>query len=211
MPNRNVLAALVLLVLAASTTSVALGSSRAAENANASGNRALDRGKLDVALKKYQKALQRAKADGDRQYEAIAMYGLARANARLCMLEEAEKWFRESIATRESLPDEPIAYLTQNWIEYGRFLQAHDRHNDAAKFFALAMPRLEALGIEASDPIGYAEFLDDFGASLAAAGRSGEARPLYEKSEALRQQHPGRTAGFSPKPYPKQCEGAKAK
>jgi tetratricopeptide (TPR) repeat protein len=64
----------------------------------------------------------------------------------------------EKYQKAEGIPDNSNAYLTQSWIEYGRFLVANNRPAGAVPYFSKAVPTLEALGIETSDPIAYAQF-----------------------------------------------------
>jgi tetratricopeptide (TPR) repeat protein len=180
--------------------------SRAAENANARANRAYDAGRFALALEKYQKALRLAEKAGDIQYRAIALYGMAQANAQLCNAAEAEALFRQSIALREGLPDDPTAYLTQNWIEFGRFLFTNNRPAEAVTYFAKAVPRLEGLGIETTDPIAYAEFLDTYVAASKASGDAELAETLALKASELRAKHPGQVAHFKPDAHPTNCE-----
>lgn len=158
------------------------------------GNQAYDAGKYEQALEKFQKALERAKKSGDEPYRAMALYGMARASAQLCKVAEAEKLFRESIAVRENIPDDEKAYLTQHWIEFGRFLVANDRYADAVPYFEKAVPRLEALGVEASDPIAYAQFLDTYVAALQASGADASAEEMTQKAKAIREKNPGKYA-----------------
>jgi tetratricopeptide (TPR) repeat protein len=179
---------------------------RAMVSANTSGNRALDAERYEVAIKDYEKALRLAEDAGDVQYRAIAMYGLARANARLCRTTLAEKWFRDSISLRESIPDVPkSAFLTQNWIEFARFLLSLGRAEEAATYFERAVPKLESMGIDQIDPIGYADLLDDAVATLTKIGKTEEARAHVERAAELRQNNPDRKAGFRALPYSAAC------
>ncbi|HZF15019.1 MAG TPA: tetratricopeptide repeat protein [Steroidobacteraceae bacterium] len=115
------------------------GSSRATVNTNADANDAFVAGQYEAAMANYQKVLKLAERSHDVQYRAIAMYGLARANAQLCRVTEAEKWFRDSIALRETMPDmAEKAYLTQNLLEFAHFLAANQRPDEAIPYFARA-------------------------------------------------------------------------
>ncbi len=183
--------------------------SAAAEDPIAKGNRSLNAGQYEEALKAYSKALSWAKDDRFAQERAMAMYGLARTNARLCRVDTAEKWFRESIALRESLPDvSGQAWLTQNYLEFARFLMSRGRMEEAAQYMARAIPLLDDLGLEYSDPIGYAELLDNYTAALKAIGKDSESQAQAERAAKLRHENPGRQADFKPMPYPVDCDGA---
>ena len=181
----------------------------AAEDPIAKGNRSLNAGQYDEALKAYSKALSRAKDDRFAQERAIAMYGLARTNARLCQVDTAEKWFRDSIALRETLPDVTgSAWLTQNYLEFARFLMSRGRKEEAAMYIARAIPMLDDLGLEYSDPIAYAEILDTYAASLKAVGKDPESQAQADRAANLRRENSGRQADFKPMPYPADCDAA---
>ena len=195
-----------LLVVIAMLSPIAAGeSSLAAAKAHAKGNKALDAGKYEAAIQNYEKARTLAGYAGDAQYRAMAMYGLARANARSCRSAVAEQWFRESIALRETLPDSERAYLTQNWLEFGRFLVSQDRVEEGIKYYELAVPKLEGIGIEQLDPIGYADLLDDIVAAYAKIGKTEESKPHAVRAAELRQKYPDRRASFHAVPYPTDC------
>jgi tetratricopeptide (TPR) repeat protein len=175
-------------------------------NSVAAGNRALDSERFETAVKRYERALTRAAEEGNKQYQAIAMYGLARANAHLCRVSLAERWFLDSIALREMIQDDPqIAFLTQNLIEFARFLVANGRLEDAVPYFSRSVPMLENLGIEQSDPIGYAEFLDDYVSTLRILGRAEDTEPHAQRASNIRQRFPDLRAIFRPTPYPSSC------
>src|SRR3546814_6376045 len=55
------------------------------------------------ALQRYEKTLDAAYENNDQQYVAIAMYGLGRANTRLCRLDEAENRSEERRVGKESV------------------------------------------------------------------------------------------------------------
>lgn len=199
---------LVIGILAVASVDVH-AESRATVNANARGNRALDTGEYEEALKFYSEALKLAEKDDSLQYRAIAMYGLARANAHLCRVDAADQWFRDSISLRESLPDEPaIAWVTQNWLEYARFLYSRGRNNDAVSYFGRAVPVLEKMGIEEMDPIGYADMLDAYESAMLSIGMTAEAEAQAQRAAQIRQKYPDRQARFRPVPYPTHCEAS---
>lgn len=193
------------LILASCATS----SGNPAATLNNEGNSAYFRGNADEALVKYEAARKAAKDANDRQYEAIAMYGLARANMELCKPQEAEQWFVESIKIRDSLPDDKYAYVTQNLLEYSRLLIATGRAKDAVAPMERAVAKLDADGtIESSDPIAFADVLDDYAGALTAAGQSQKAEAARSRAKSLRQANTGRRALFKPTPYPARCKVA---
>lgn len=63
------------------------------QDLNYQGNIAFEQGNFQLSKTRFQQALDAARADQDRQYEAIAMFGLARSSGYLCEYEESEQWF----------------------------------------------------------------------------------------------------------------------
>jgi tetratricopeptide (TPR) repeat protein len=169
-------------------------------------NDALDTGNYAEALGGYTQALDQAKDEGNEEHRAMAMYGLARTNARLCRVTDAEKWFRDSIALREAMPDRGGTPVIQNYSEFARFLLSRGRPSDAVEYFGRAVPRLEKMGIEKTDPIGYANYLDDYVGAMRSIGMDGELEPYATKAAKLRSKYPDRQANFRPMPYPVNCE-----
>lgn len=202
MRSRSCVLTRVLLTLVA-IPAVATAPKAAADDLDR-GNRALGNGQYEQAVQSFGKAL--AKAEGNNDQEAMAMYGLARANAQLCRDAAAEQWFRDSIAIREKVPDRQGAWLTQNYLEFARFLAAKGRASEAVEYYGRAIPLVEALGIEQSDPVGYATVLDGYVAVLKSAGKDQDGLRFEAKAAELRRNNPGRPAGFRPEKYPKDCQ-----
>jgi len=68
---------------------------------NLQGHAAYYVGRFDVATELYSQSLESATAAGDKQYAAIAMYGLGRAYGHMCKLKQSEAWLKKSIEERE--------------------------------------------------------------------------------------------------------------
>ena len=101
------------------------------ETAISRGNLLFDESRYEDALKSYATALEEAEGKNNDEYRAIAMYGLARANAQLCRVAAAEKWFRDSIVLREAMPNQGGDPVIQNYSEFARFLLSRGRPADA--------------------------------------------------------------------------------
>lgn len=172
---------------------------------NYEGNRAYLSARYQEALQRYEKTLDAAYENNDQQYVAIAMYGLGRANTRLCRLDEAENWLKKSIAARDALADSNEAYITQNLSELARLYIAQGRYVEANTLLDRAVPLLYRLRTDRSDPIAFANQLDEYEKSLREAGRTVEADVMAGKSKELRQNNPGKIALFRPDPIPQSC------
>jgi hypothetical protein len=176
---------------------------RSASAVNAEANQAYFAGHYAAALQGYESARALAAESGDRQYEAIATFGAARASVQLCQLVAADKLFKQSIQLREALPDVRFAKATQNLVEYARFLISTNHPAQAVPLMERAIPDLEASGIATSDPIAYAVFYDDYAVALKASGR--DSANALGRAAQLRADNPNRTAHFKPTPFPTGC------
>jgi hypothetical protein len=170
--------------------------------ANDEGNKAYNAKDFPLAAEQFALALKLSTDEKDQQYQAIAMYGLARSSGQLCRVAEAEDWFKQSIAAREKVPDGPQARVTQNLLEYSRFLLAQKRFEDAAPLMTKAYVLLEKLGAEQADPIAYADFLDQYVSVLHVTGRAASAEVAAARSSGLRTKYAGQQARFKPDPFP---------
>ena len=191
------------LVVILQTLLAACAHAPTAVDDNHVGNRYYDEGNYQAALAKYRSALTLAQGGKDQQYEAIAMFGIARAHAHLCQVQEAETWFKRSIAARRNLPNLEVAYLTQNLLEYARFLRARSRYKEAVGLYEEAMPALDSLGVETRDPMGFVLVLKEYEALLQAVGRSADAQSIATKAATIEAQNQGQKPKFTPEAFPK--------
>lgn len=171
-------------------------------NLNAFGNRYYYAGQYKEALTSYRTALNLAQKNGDAQYEAIALFGMARAHAQLCHASEAEKRFIQSIDARRKLPDLNVAFLTQNLLEFGRFLRSQSRGTEAVVLFDEAIPILREQNFEARDPRGYALVLKEYEEMLCKVGRISEAKTMSEEALRLESEFQEVEPKFTPEGYP---------
>jgi tetratricopeptide (TPR) repeat protein len=171
---------------------------------NAKANQAFFAGRYAEALEGFVSARALANSTGDRQYEAISTFGMARANVQLCHFNAASDLFKDSIRLRSTLPDLQFAKATQNLVEYARFLLFIKRPQEAIPLMERAIPDLETSGIATTDPIAYAEFFDDYAAALKGVGR--DTALAVTRAAKLRAENPGKTANFKPTPIPSACK-----
>lgn len=157
------------------------------------------------ALQRYEKTLEAAYKNKDQQYIAIAMYGLGRTNIKLCKLDEAEKWLKQSIVARDKLTDTSEAQITQNLSELARLYIAQERYVEANALFERSVPLIYRLKGHRSDPIELANHLDEYEKSLRHVGREAEADATAVTSKELRKNNPGKIALFRPEPIPQRC------
>jgi tetratricopeptide (TPR) repeat protein len=175
------------------------------QKSNYEANIDIDAKRYGDAKKKYLLALEEARRVGDKEYTAIALYGLGRANGYLCNFEEAEQWFKKSIETRESLADNQHAYITQNKLELARLYKASRKYALSNEQFQQAIERLENLGIRSKDPIGYALVLEDYKFTLIQVGNLTKYTEVTALIEELKSLNPGIEPKFVAKQYSESC------
>lgn len=110
----------------------------------------------------------------------------------------------KSISVRESLPDFEYAYITQNLLELARLYKSRDEFNKANALFERSIPLLEQLKIRETDPIGYADMLEDYVYTLNGAN-SEKAMEIADTIARLRVNNPGVRRNFVAIQYPYNC------
>ena len=175
------------------------------QSLNWKGNEAYFKRNYSGAIKWFTESLEMARATGDKQYEAISMYGLARANGHLCKLNEAEGWLVKSINLRKSLPNLKTAYLSQNIFELGRLYIAQEKWEKANEQYLEGLPMVVALNIEAIDPLGYANLLKEYQQILEKTGQNKLASRNFTKIKELRRNNQSKQAQYVSDPYPANC------
>ena len=132
----------IFLVLLLILSSMSCATVSHQQQLNYKGNKAYLSGRYQEALQSYEKTLRAANKNRDQQYIAIAMYGLGRTNIKLCRLDEAEKWLKQSIIVREKVADNDEAKITQNISELARLYSAQQRYLEANVLFERSLPLL---------------------------------------------------------------------
>ncbi len=172
---------------------------------NWTGNEAYFKNDYVRAINWYSASLEASIKSGDKQFEAISMYGLARANGHLCKLNEAESWLLRSIDVRKTLPNIETAKRSQNLFELGRLYMAKREWDKANQQYSQALPLLANYNMEAIDPLGYANLLEEYQQILENTGNSELASENHDKIEGLRKNNSTKQAQYVSDPYPANC------
>jgi len=180
-------------------------SSPSPQSLNWTGNEAYFNRNYSDAIKWYTESLEMSRASGEKQFEAISMYGLARANGHLCELNRAEVWLVKSINLRKSLPNLETAYLSQNILELGRLYIAQKKWEKAKEQYLEGLPMLVGLNTEAIDPLGYANLLEEYQQILEKTGDNELANTNLTKIKELRKNNQDKQAQYVSAPYPANC------
>ena len=174
------------------------------QSLNWSGNIAYEQLKYEVAKDYYESAIELAKNSNDKEYQSIAMYGLAKTEGRLCNFSQAEYLLKESIQIRNELFDTGNAKITQNIFELGRIYIAQEKWNLASFQYNKAIPMLEKFDMETLDPIGLSNLLEEYFQVLDQTFTE-KAHSINLKIGELRKNNPNEKARYISNLYSKDC------
>jgi tetratricopeptide (TPR) repeat protein len=174
------------------------------QSLNWSGNIAYEQLKYEVAKDYYESAIDLAKNSNDKEYQSIAMYGLAKTEGRLCNFNQAEYLLKESIQIRNELFDTGNAKITQNIFELGRIYIAQEKWNLASIQYNKAIPMLEKFDMETLDPIGLSNLLKEYYQVLEQTFTE-KAHSIKLKIGELRKNNPNEKARYISNLYSKDC------
>jgi len=174
------------------------------QSLNWSGNIAYDQLKYKVAKGYYEAAIELAKNSNDKEYQSIAMYGLAKTEGRLCNFAKAENLLKESILIRNDLFDTGNAKITQNIFELGRIYIAQEKWDLALIQYNKAIPMLEKFDMETLDPIGLSNLLKEYYQVLEQTFTE-NLHSIKLKISELRKTNPNVNPGYMSNLYSKNC------
>ena len=157
-------------------------------------------GDLKLARKYYARAF----ANADIGFlslapKAYAHYDYSRVIGYLGEHREAELGFSNVLRWIDKAAPKADDLRAPALSEYARLLHDTGQHDKALPLFERAVVELDRRETEAKDPIGLAEFLDDYAASLQATRRSAEAVTL--RARQLREANKGHIAKQKVKRY----------
>jgi hypothetical protein len=173
---------------------------------SSSGEAAEERGDLVTAREWYFETYLRARKSTDHKATAYAVYEYARVSGYAGDTRVSEEAFGESFKMIEASSGRADKLRAPARSEYARFLNDQGRYREAAAQFKIADAELQTRDIERIDPIGYAELLEEYRATLAKSGQASQAAKIGAKEKSLRARHPAQSARFKPKPYPRKLQ-----
>jgi hypothetical protein len=95
--------------------------------------------------------------------------------------------------------------MTKRLFELARFYSDRGHYKQSLPFYERGMPAVEKLGVEASDPIAFADALDDYSTALERSGETAKARLVKSRAETLRARFSDKKAAYVPKRYGQGC------
>jgi tetratricopeptide (TPR) repeat protein len=163
-------------------------------------------GNYQLAEQNYEKALLNSRlGHSPKAGISMAAYNLGRIKAMLCKFGEAEKLLLEALTLQEQVSGRESGLATMRLFELARVYDASAKYSESIKNYEEAIKNVRALGIENSDPIGFAMVLHDYASVLGKAKRENESIHVKKEAEGLWSRNPGRQAGFMPTRYGQNC------
>ncbi len=126
--------------------------------------------------------------------EAYACYEWSRVTGYLGRYAEAEKGYIEALALIDKANGQADRLRPPLLCEYARMLRDSGQEPKAVPVYTRALSELEQIYIESVDPMGMAEFLDDYSQALRSAGATGQADAIAARSARIKDKHPGEPA-----------------
>jgi tetratricopeptide (TPR) repeat protein len=159
-------------------------------------------GDLALARRTYSRASGNAQMwNLGAKAEAYYLYEVARVAGYAGDYGESEKAFLEVLSLIQKSKGEADKLSAPALAEYSRLLHDTGQHQKAIPVYEKAITELEKVGIESSDPLGFAALLDDYAGSLAAAGFSERATSVSDRSSTLKAKQPNETPHFESRRY----------
>jgi len=176
---------------------------RTAHNYANAGVAASQRGDWATARENWRRAVINARlGQMSNQALAIANYEYGRASGVVCEWAEAESALAEAYRL-DSISAGPTYKTT---YELGRMYSDRKMYAKAVEQFAKVKVEFEKLQAETKDPVGYAEFLDEYANALEQTGLTNDAKPLRLRAEELRKTFPGKASHTEKTPYGTKCK-----
>ncbi|MDB6124720.1 MAG: uncharacterized protein JWQ71_3713 [Pedosphaera sp.] len=166
------------------------------------GDQAEKGGDLELARKDYNRSYCNAVA-GNLGFEAEAypLYEWSRVTGYLGMYADAEQGFIKTLTLIDKAKGKADKLRAPTLCELAWLLFDTKEHARAIPVFEAAVQELERRDALHTDPVSFAEFLDDYAESLKAAGFIGQAEAIAQRSAAIREQNQGASPKFKRRRY----------
>src|ERR1700704_5364652 len=114
---------------------------------------------------------------------------------------EAEGGFTSVLALIDKAEGKADTLRAAALCELARLLHDTKQHPRAIPAYEQAIDELQRREAPQKDPVGFAEFLDDYAESLRAVGEQKAAKAVAQRSAAIKQDNPKNTARLTPRRY----------
>jgi tetratricopeptide (TPR) repeat protein len=164
-------------------------------------------GNYPLAESNYEKALISARVghSPDAGISAAA-YSLGRMKGYLCKYDEAEKLLTESLTLEKQVTGLVSRNTAKRLFELARFYSDRGYFASSVPYFESGIPAAEKQGVQTSDPIAFAEVLEEFAIALDNTGKASQAKSAKNQANSLRAEFAGRVAKYQPIRYNRTCD-----
>jgi len=138
-------------------------------------------------------------------YMSAILYNLGRMYGYTCDYESAEQILQEALASEISLDVPDPVNIAKRLSELARLSFDMEKYEQSSDYYSEAIPILEQLSIQQSDPIGYAYYLEAYSSVLSALGRTEPSVENMKRAARLRIENAGASPGFVPIEYHDVC------
>jgi tetratricopeptide (TPR) repeat protein len=178
------------------------GKSFAGQKCYEAGFRAEEQGDLNLARQYFYQAYWNAQSSFlGPSSEAYALYEWSRVTGYLGMHAEAEAGFTNVLTLIDTSAGQAEKLRAPALCELARLLHDTKQHSRALPIYERALSELQKLGAPQKDPIGFAEFLDDYADSLRAGGDHETADAILKRSAAIKADNKENLPRFNPRRY----------
>ena len=162
-------------------------------------------GDFAEAERDYERALAEYLEGTSDAAVSLAMYGAGRMKAYQCKFEEAEPLLLGSLRLVDAEPVSDDRAVTSRLFELARFYYERGMYAQSVPYYSRGIPILMKGGIEAVDPIGLAEALEEVSIAFAKSGQPSEAKVPRLRADEIRARNAGRKARFTPVRFGARC------
>lgn len=139
-------------------------------------------------------------------YKSSVLFNLGRMTGYTCDFYQARKLLQEALDMEISLSGTESSNVRDRLLELARLNYDHEQYLEAVWFYEKGLSLAARSGIEKSDPIFFANTVDELVQSYQKSGQSALALAGFHRAAFIRMQHPGQEAKFVPVRYPMKCQ-----
>lgn len=151
----------------------------------------------------FGRAIQNAKMGGaDSKALAVLWYEYGRSSGVICDWPEAEHGLNEAY----KLDTETGGPAYMSLYEFGRMNYDRKQYAKAVEYFSRVKTEFDKLQADTKDPLGYADYLEEYASALEKTGDTAEAKKHRARAADLLKAFPAGDAHTEKTPYGTQCK-----
>ena len=175
---------------------------KTAVNYNKAAYSAMRSGEWAKSRMYFGRAIQNSKFGGvNPKKMAVLWYEYGRTSGVICDWPEAERGLNEAY----KFDSENGGPAFMSLYELGRMYYDRKLYPKASDYFTRVEVEFNKIEADTKDPLGYAEFLEEFATALEQTGNSTDAEKHRARATELRKTFPGKRSHTEKTPYGTQC------